>query len=143
MPYSLTMIVREWRRYLPAALAVAFSDLLITVQVGLLLGALAVLSLPIDHSAADVWVASPGVLSLEMGYPIPESWPRLRSWRLRLSSFPRNSHAWGGQVFTTNTGPDSGARASPAVGHPRFVSARPRDERLGEEPVSDRRSSPA
>ncbi len=74
MPYSLTMIVREWRRYLPAVLAVAFSDLLITVQVGLLLGALAVLSLPIDHSAADVWVASPGVLSLELGYPIPESW---------------------------------------------------------------------
>jgi putative ABC transport system permease protein len=74
MPYSLIMIVREWRRYLPAVLAVAFSDLLITVQVGLLLGALAVLSLPIDHSSADVWVASPGVLSLELGYPIPESW---------------------------------------------------------------------
>src|SRR5262249_30289287 len=32
-PYSLIMIVREWRRYLPAVLAVAFSDLLITVQV--------------------------------------------------------------------------------------------------------------
>jgi putative ABC transport system permease protein len=80
MPYSLIMIVRESRRYLPAVLAVAFSDLLITVQVGLLLGALAVLSLPIDHSKADVWVASPGVLSLELGYPIPEA------WRARLAS---------------------------------------------------------
>ena len=74
MPYSLKILWREPRRYLPAVLAVAFSDLLITVQVGLLLGALAVLSLPIDHSRADVWAASRGVLSLELGYPIPESW---------------------------------------------------------------------
>jgi putative ABC transport system permease protein len=80
MPYSLIMIIREAGRYLPAVLAVAFSDLLITVQIGLLLGALAVLSLPIDHSKADVWVASPGVLSLELGYPIPQS------WRSRLAS---------------------------------------------------------
>ena len=81
-PIRLMIIWRERRRYLPAVLAVAFSDLLITVQVGLLLGALSVLSLPIDHSAADVWVASPEVLSLELGYPIPES------WRSRLASMP-------------------------------------------------------
>jgi putative ABC transport system permease protein len=80
VPYSLVILWRERRRFLPAVLAVAFSDLLITVQVGLLLGALAVLSLPIDHSAADVWVASRGVLSVELGYPIPES------WRSRLAS---------------------------------------------------------
>jgi putative ABC transport system permease protein len=82
MPYSLILICREPRRYLPAVMAVAFSDLLITVQVGLLLGALSVLSLPIDHSAADLWVASPEVLSIELGYPIPES------WRARLASMP-------------------------------------------------------
>ena len=82
MPYSLKIIWREPRRYLPAVLAVAFSDLLITVQVGLLLGALSVLSLPIDHSDAEVWVASPEVLSIELGYPIPES------WRSRLASMP-------------------------------------------------------
>jgi putative ABC transport system permease protein len=82
MPYSLTIIRRELRRYLPAVLAFAFSNVLITVQVGLLLGALSVLSLPIDHSAADVWVASPEVLSIELGYPIPES------WRSRLASLP-------------------------------------------------------
>jgi putative ABC transport system permease protein len=80
MPYSLTMIWREPRRYLPAVLAVAFSDVLITVPVGLLLGALGVLSLPIDHCAAEVWVASPEVLSIELGYPIP------RSLRSRLAS---------------------------------------------------------
>ena len=59
MPYSLKIIWREPRRYLPAVVAVAFSDVLITMQVGLLLGALSVLSLPIDHSDAEVWVASP------------------------------------------------------------------------------------
>src|SRR3954454_6794572 len=73
VPYSLMILWRERRRFLPAVLAVAFSDLLITVQVGLLLGALAVLSLPIDHSRADVWIGSRGVLSLELGYPIPEN----------------------------------------------------------------------
>jgi putative ABC transport system permease protein len=82
VPYSLTLIGRDRRRFLPAVLAVAFSGLLITVQVGLLLGALAVLSLPIDHSAAQVWVASPEVLSLELGHPIPET------WRARLASMP-------------------------------------------------------
>ncbi len=82
MPYSLLIIWREPRRYLPAVVAVAFSDVLITVQVGLLLGALSVLSLPIDHSDAEVWVASPEVLSIELGYPIPES------WRSRLASMP-------------------------------------------------------
>jgi putative ABC transport system permease protein len=82
VPYSLTMIWREPRRYLPAVLAVAFSNTLITVQVGLLLGALAVLSLPIDHSEAEVWVASPQALSIELGHPIPDS------WRSRLASIP-------------------------------------------------------
>ncbi len=77
MPYSLKILCREPRRYLPAVLAVAFSDLLITVQVGLLLGALSVLSLPIDHAAADLWVASPDIQSIELGYPIPESWRSL------------------------------------------------------------------
>ena len=67
MPYSFKIIWREPRRYLPAVMAVAFSDLLITVQVGLLLGALSVLSLPIDHSDAEVWVASPEVLEHRAG----------------------------------------------------------------------------
>ena len=35
MAYSFKIIWREPRRYLPAVLAVAFSDVLITVQVGL------------------------------------------------------------------------------------------------------------
>jgi putative ABC transport system permease protein len=53
---------------------VAFSAQLITLQWGVLFGTLSVLSMPIDRSGADVWVASRDVLSLELAHPIPESW---------------------------------------------------------------------
>ncbi len=74
LPYSLTIIWRERNRFLPAILAVAFSALLITVQCGLLIGTLSVLSMPIDRTDADVWVTSPDVESLELGHPFPASW---------------------------------------------------------------------
>jgi putative ABC transport system permease protein len=74
LPYSLLVIWRERNRFLPAVLAVAFSGQLITLQVGLLIGTLSVLSMPIDHAGADVWVASRDVQTLEMGQPIPEAW---------------------------------------------------------------------
>ncbi len=73
-PYSLLMILRERNRYLPAVLAVAFSDQLITMQVALVIGTLSVLSMPIDHTSADVWVTTRDVLTLEMGHPLPETW---------------------------------------------------------------------
>jgi putative ABC transport system permease protein len=72
--YSLLIIWRERNRFLPAILAVAFSGQLITLQASLLIGTLSVLSLPIDHTSADVWVASSDVKTLEMGTPIPETW---------------------------------------------------------------------
>lgn len=74
LPYSLILIGRDRNRYLPAILAVAFCALLTTLQWGLLFGTLSVLSMPIDHASADVWVASRDVLSLELGHPIPDSW---------------------------------------------------------------------
>jgi putative ABC transport system permease protein len=88
------MIWRERSRFWPAVLAVAFSGQLIAVQVGLLLGTLSVLSLPIDHTGADVWVASRDVRTLEMGTPIPESWtarvaldPAVRDTEIYLFNF--------------------------------------------------------
>ncbi len=82
IPYSLILIGRERGRYLPAILAVAFCAQLNILQWGLLFGTLSVLSVPIDRSRADVWVASRDVLSLELGHPIPES------WESRLASQP-------------------------------------------------------
>jgi putative ABC transport system permease protein len=72
--YSLTTIWYERQRFLPAILAVAFSAVLITVQAGLVLGLLAMMSLPVDKASADVWVGYPGVRSVDLGRPIPERW---------------------------------------------------------------------
>ena len=74
MPYSLIIIWHERLRYLPAIVAVAFSALLIALQCGLLLGLFTLTSIPVDHSSADVWVGYPGVLSVDLGRPIPEGW---------------------------------------------------------------------
>ena len=74
IPYSLILLGRERGRYLPAILAVAFCAQLNILQWGLLLGTLSVLSVPIDRSRADVWVASRDVLSLELAHPIPAIW---------------------------------------------------------------------
>lgn len=74
MSYSLTTIWHERNRFLPAILAVAFAAVLITVQSGLVIGLLAMMSLPIDKSKADVWVGYPGVRSVDLGRPLPDRW---------------------------------------------------------------------
>ena len=74
MSYSLTTIWHERQRFLPAILAVAFSAVLITVQGGLVLGLISMMSLPVDRATADLWVGYPGVRSVDLGRPIPERW---------------------------------------------------------------------
>ncbi len=70
--YTLTTLWYERARYLPGVLAVAFSSLLIALQCGLLLGLFAITSIPIDHTHADIWMAAPKVLSVDLGEPISE-----------------------------------------------------------------------
>jgi putative ABC transport system permease protein len=72
--YSLTTIWYERQRFLPAILAVSFSAVLITIQAGLVLGLISMMSLPVDRSTADLWVGYPGVRSVDLGRPIPERW---------------------------------------------------------------------
>src|ERR1700722_19310347 len=74
MSYSLTTLWYERSRYLPGVLAVAFSALLIALQCGLLMGLFSITSLPIDHTAADIWVGAPQVLSVDLGRPIREDY---------------------------------------------------------------------
>ena len=71
MPYSLAILWHERQRFLPAVLAVAFSALLIALQCGLLLGIFSITSLPVDSTSADIWLGSPGILSVDQGTPIP------------------------------------------------------------------------
>ena len=60
----------EAKRFLPAALAVAFSGLLMLVQLGLLLGMFGTSSTVIDHAMADLWVGFAGTPTFELGRPI-------------------------------------------------------------------------
>src|SRR5262245_14387941 len=96
MSYSLSTLWHERQRYLPAVLAVAFSAMLSTLQVGLLMGTFSIVSIPINHSSADVWVAYPGTASVDIGRPIPESWvSRLPSPEIaRVESYIQGFHYW-------------------------------------------------
>ena len=70
LPYSLAILWRGKQKFLSAALAVAFSALLINLQCGLLLGIFSLTSIPIDHSRADIWMGSPRLLSVDLGEPM-------------------------------------------------------------------------
>src|SRR3954463_8704815 len=74
MSYSLTTLWYERQRYLPGVLAVGFSAMLIALQCGLLLGLFSITSMPIDRTNADVWMGAPGVLSVDLGRPIRDSY---------------------------------------------------------------------
>src|SRR5437764_12476917 len=74
MNFALTTIWQERQRFLPAVMGVAFSALLIALQGGLLLGLLTLMSTPVDHASADLWVGHPEVRSVDLGRPIPEAW---------------------------------------------------------------------
>jgi putative ABC transport system permease protein len=74
MSYALATLWHERSRYLPGVLAVAFSALLIALQVGLLMGLFSITSIPIDNTQADVWVGAPQVPSVDLGRPIREDY---------------------------------------------------------------------
>ncbi len=63
-------LVYEWRRFLPAMLAVGFAGLLQLLQVALVLGIFGSTSLYITGSSADVWVGYPGTQSVGQGRSI-------------------------------------------------------------------------
>lgn len=60
-------LLYEWRRFLPAVAAVAFSGLLMTAQGALLLGIVGANSLYVTQSDAGYWVGFRGTQSVELG----------------------------------------------------------------------------
>ncbi len=74
VPYSLLMLWRDRRRFLPALLAVGLSAVLIAVQCGLVLGLVRTVSAPIDHCSANVWVLPRDAPSLHQTYSFPVAW---------------------------------------------------------------------
>jgi len=64
-------LLYEWRKFLPAALAVAFSGCLLLMQAALMFGIFDSASVYIKKSTADLWIGYPGTQSVELGRPIP------------------------------------------------------------------------
>jgi len=64
-------LLYEWRKFLPAALAVAFSGCLLLMQAALMFGIFDSASVYVSKSAADLWAGYPGTQSIELGRPIP------------------------------------------------------------------------
>ena len=63
-------LIYEWRRFLPAMLAVGFAGLLQLLQIALVLGIFGRTSLYITGSSGDVWVGYPGTQSVGQGRSI-------------------------------------------------------------------------
>ena len=73
-------LLHEWRRFLPAVVAVAFSGLLLMVQAALVLGIFGSAAVYIEASKGDLWVGYPGTRTIELGRLLPpdtEIWVRL------------------------------------------------------------------
>lgn len=66
-------LLHEWRRFLPATIAIAFSGVLMTVQGALLLGIVGANGLYVTQSTATYWVGFPGTQSVDLGRAIPAS----------------------------------------------------------------------
>lgn len=64
-------LIHEWRRFLPAAVAIAFSGLLLLMQAALMMGIFGSAAVYVDQSGGDLWVGYPGTQSIELGRPIP------------------------------------------------------------------------
>jgi putative ABC transport system permease protein len=60
-------LVYEWRRFVPAIFAVAFSGVLLAMQMALVLGIFGTAAIYITSSTADVWVGYPGTQSVNFG----------------------------------------------------------------------------
>lgn len=65
-------LLYEWRRYLAAVMAITFAGLLMVVQVALLLGLFATVSVVVDKSDAHLWIGFRNTQSVDLGRPIAE-----------------------------------------------------------------------
>lgn len=67
MSLALATLIYEWRRYLAAVIALAFSGLLVLAQVGMFAGISKAFTAQIDRSPADLMVLGPKAESLFTG----------------------------------------------------------------------------
>jgi len=70
MSLALRTLIYDWRRFLPAVVAVAFSGLLVLMQAAIILGIFSLSSLYVTRSNGDLWIGFPGVQSVDLGRPL-------------------------------------------------------------------------
>jgi putative ABC transport system permease protein len=71
MSLARSILIYDWRRFVPALLSVAFAGVLMLVQLGLLLGMFGSVTELLDTSSADLWISSPETESFEQSRDIP------------------------------------------------------------------------
>jgi putative ABC transport system permease protein len=110
-------LVHEWRRFLPAIVAVGFSGVLMIVQGALLLGIIGSNALYVTQSTAQYWVGFPGTQSVDLG--------RLISAGIATSLYmePNISHV---ERFLLGSGDWRGARGGGTSINIVGIDARPR-----------------
>lgn len=69
MSLALSTLLYEWRRYMAAIVALAFSGLLVLAQVGMFMGIGKAFTATIDRARADIMVLAPGSTGLFNGGP--------------------------------------------------------------------------
>jgi len=112
MSLALATLLHEWRRYLAAVLALAFSGVLILSPVGLVSGILSAFTAPVGRSPADIVIMPPKAQSL-MGTTVAEVPSRIRprmylhpevaavdTWEVNIADWTNIPQAGGQQVRT-------------------------------------------
>ena len=92
-------LIYEWRKFLPAALAVAFSGLLLLMMTALMFGIFSSAGVYVSRSDGDIWAGYPGTQSVELGRPVPrdtEMWLRMDPAVVQVEPFQWIDGDWHG-----------------------------------------------
>ncbi|MFO0851411.1 MAG: ABC transporter permease [Gemmataceae bacterium] len=136
MSYALQTLWHEKARYAAGVGAVAFSAVLIALQVGLLLGLFELTSIPVDHTSAHIWVGDKAVESVDLGRPIPASTlarldkPGVSAPELYFLGFANFTKHGGGSnlcmILGSDLGPDAAGAADVLTPDMRAALSEPR-----------------
>jgi putative ABC transport system permease protein len=132
MRYAALTVWFGKRRFLPGVLAVALSTVLISLMVGLVLGLFSLVSLPVDLSSADIWVAGRDTASCDLAGWISreqENELRMQPGVTAADEFIQAFGAWQMEglgnvlivVLGVNTGPSSLGPVQPLTASARVL----------------------
>lgn len=94
-------LIYEWRKFLPAALAVAFSGLLLLMMTALMFGIFSSAGVYVSRSGGDIWAGYPGTQTVELGRPVPrdtEVWLHMDPAVVQVEPFQWLDGDWRGPV---------------------------------------------